>query len=61
MRFSETEVLYADDRVIGTFRCQATKANGEKIDARRVDVYTFRDGRIARKDSYLKRVTPPGA
>lgn len=60
MRFSETEVLYADDRVIGVFRCTATKAGGEKIDARGVDIYTFRDGRIARKDSYLKQVRPAG-
>lgn len=58
MRFAETELLYSDDCVIGTFRCQATRANGVKTDARGVDIYTFRDGRIARKDSYTKVVTP---
>lgn len=57
MRFFDTELIYGDDRVIGTFRIQATRATGERIDARGCDIYTFRDGRIARKDSYLKQIT----
>jgi len=56
MRFFETELLYTDAQVIGTFRLQATRANGETIDARGCDIYSFREGRITRKDSYLKRV-----
>jgi len=59
VRFSETEVHYADERVIGLFRWQAMRADGVKLDARGCDIYTFRDGRIARKDSYLKRIAAP--
>lgn len=56
MRFFETDLIYADDHVIGTFRVRATRASGETIDARGCDIYNFRDGKITRKDSYLKRV-----
>ncbi len=57
MRFFETELLYTDAQAIGTFRLQATRANGETLDARGCDIYSFRDGRITRKDSYVKRIT----
>jgi len=57
MRFFDTALLYADEQVIGTFRLQATRASGETIDARGCDIYSFRDGKITRKDSYLKRIT----
>jgi ketosteroid isomerase-like protein len=57
MRFFDTALLYADEHVIGTFRLQATRASGDTIDARGCDIYSFRDGRITRKDSYLKQIT----
>jgi len=56
MRFFDTELIYADEHVIGAFRLQATRADGSSIDARGCDIYAFRDGRIARKDSYLKQI-----
>lgn len=61
LRFSETEVMYAGDRVIGTYRVTGRYADGCKIDARGCDVYVVRDGKIARKDSYWKHITPTSA
>lgn len=56
LRFSDTEVMYAGDRVIGTYRVTGRYADGRKIDARGCDVYVIRDGKIARKDSYWKQI-----
>ena len=39
-----------------TFR--GTKADGTRIEARMVDVFTFRDGRIAVKNAYRKDRPP---
>jgi len=59
MRFSETDVFQAGERVVGTFRMTATRADGTPVDLRGCDLYTIRDGRIARKDTYWKQVVPP--
>ncbi|MDP6565023.1 MAG: nuclear transport factor 2 family protein [Alphaproteobacteria bacterium] len=57
VRFSETAVHFAGDRVIGTFRATGSHAaDGAPYDVRGVDIYSFRDGRIASKDSYWKRI-----
>jgi ketosteroid isomerase-like protein len=56
MRFSETSVHFAGDTVIGCFRATGEMADGSAIDKRGVDIYAFRDGKIALKDSYWKRV-----
>lgn len=56
LRFSETDLIYAGDRVIGTYRVTGRYADGRKIDARGCDVYVIRDGKIARKDSYWKHI-----
>jgi ketosteroid isomerase-like protein len=57
LRFSETELMYAEDRVIGTYRVTGRHADGRLIDARGCDVYVIRDGKIARKDSYWKQIS----
>ena len=57
LRFSDTDLIYAGDRVIGTYRVCGCYADGRPIDARGCDVYVIRDGKIARKDSYWKRIT----
>ncbi len=57
LRFSETELIYAGERVIGTYRATGRYADGRRIDARGCDVYVIRDGKIARKDSYWKQIT----
>lgn len=59
LRFSETDLIYAGDRVIGTYRVTGRYADGRKIDARGCDVYVIRDGKIARKDSYWKHIDSP--
>jgi ketosteroid isomerase-like protein len=56
LRFSETQVMYAGDHVIGTYRATGRYADGRRIDARGCDVYVIRDGKIARKDSYWKQI-----
>lgn len=57
IRFSETELMYADDQVIGRFRATGEYADGRSLDVRGIDIYEFRDGRIAVKDSYWKDIT----
>jgi ketosteroid isomerase-like protein len=57
LRFSETELMYAENRVIGTYRVTGRHADGRCIDARGCDVYVIRDGKIARKDSYWKQIS----
>jgi len=56
MRFSETDLIYAGDRVVGTYRVTGRYADGRKIDARGCDIYVIRDGKISRKDSYWKQI-----
>jgi len=57
VRFSETEVMFADDHVVGRFRATGRYIDGRRLDVRGVDVYSFdEDGRIAVKDSYWKRI-----
>jgi ketosteroid isomerase-like protein len=60
--FNATPELHYDDDthfVIGDlgvskWTLRATSAKGERIEARGCDFYTFRDGKIVEKDSYLK-------
>ena len=59
-RFSETEVFIAEGQVIGRFRATGSYASGAPLDVRGVDLYPIRDGRIAVKDSYWKRIAPAG-
>lgn len=56
VRFSETEVFAAGERVVGTFRMSARRADGSAVDVRGCDLYVIRDGLIARKDSYWKQI-----
>ena len=56
MRFSETEVTVAGDKVFGSFRATGKTRDGRAIDRRGLDIYRIRDGRIALKDSYWKQV-----
>jgi ketosteroid isomerase-like protein len=57
MRFSETSVHIAGETIFGCFRATGELADGTKIDKRGVDIYQFRDGKIAVKDSYWKHIT----
>lgn len=57
IKFSETELFYADEQVIGRFRATGEYADGRPLDVRGIDIYDFRDGKIAVKDSYWKAIT----
>jgi len=57
VRFSETAMTIAGDKVIGTFRLTGERADGSPCDWRGCDLYEVRDGKIAYKDSYWKRIT----
>jgi ketosteroid isomerase-like protein len=56
LRFSDTDLIYSGDRVVGTYRVTGRYADGRVIDARGCDIYVIRDGKIARKDSYWKQI-----
>ncbi len=56
LRFSETEVLFGDDHVVGRFRATGASRDGRAIDVRGLDLYAFRDGKISVKDSYWKAI-----
>ena len=56
LKFSDTDLIYSGDRVVGTYRVTGRYADGRTIDARGCDIYVIRDGRIARKDSYWKQI-----
>jgi ketosteroid isomerase-like protein len=48
----------SDDRGVSESTFRGTKADGSRIEARMVDVFTFRDGRIAVKNAYRKDRPP---
>ena len=56
MRFSETEVSIAGDKVFGSFRATGKKRDGTPIDMRGLDIYRVEGGKIALKDSYWKLI-----
>lgn len=56
VRFSETSVHIAGDRVFGCFRATGSYADGRPLDVRGLDVYELRGDRIAVKDSYWKKI-----
>ncbi len=60
LRFSETDLIYSGDRVVGTYRVTGRYADDRRIDARGCDIYVIRDGKIARKDSYWKQIGDDG-
>ena len=56
IRFSETEVSIAGDKVFGSFRATGRKRDGTEIDMRGLDIYRVEGGKIALKDSYWKLI-----
>jgi len=56
LRFSETEVMFGDDHIVGRFRATGAYRDGRQIDVRGIDIYGFREGKIAVKDSYWKAI-----
>ena len=58
VRFSETNLHFADNHIIGTFRATGSYvADGRALDVKGVDIYVLRDALIASKDVYWKQIT----
>jgi len=47
------------DRGVTEWTCVATTPKGHRMEVRGCDLFTFRDGKVARKDTYFKRVVRP--
>jgi steroid delta-isomerase-like uncharacterized protein len=55
------EHFVAGERGVSESTFHGTRADGSRIEARMVDVFTFRDGRIAVKNAYRKDRPPLAA
>lgn len=55
------EHFVAGDRGISESTFRGTRVDGTRVEARMVDVFTFRDGRIAVKNAYRKDRPPLGS
>lgn len=53
-RWEEARHFVAGDRGVSEWVFRGTQADGTRVESRGCDVLTFRDGRIAVKDSYRK-------
>lgn len=56
-RWNEATHVVAGDRGFSEWTFRATDPDGRVVEVRGVDLFTFRDGRIARKDTFRKQVT----
>ena len=52
--WKEGEHFVSGERGVSESTFRGTKADGSRIEARMVDVFTFRDGKIAVKNAYRK-------
>ena len=49
----------AGDRAVSEWTYVATSKSGRRIEVRGCDLFELRDGKVTRKDTYLKQVTTP--
>jgi steroid delta-isomerase-like uncharacterized protein len=54
VRFSDVRHVVAGDRGVSEWVFTGTSADGRKVEINGCDLFTFRDGKIALKSSYLK-------
>ena len=57
--YGEDSHFVAGDRGASEWTLRGTTPRGERIEVRGCDLWTFRDGKIAKKDSYWKIRTAP--
>ncbi len=57
IRFIEVEQYDCGDRIFATYRAQGEFHATGPFDVRAVDIYTFRDGKLASKDTYWKKIS----
>ena len=55
IRFQNARHTVAGDRGVSQWTMVATRPDGSRIEARGCDLFEFRDGKIAHRDSYRKR------
>jgi taurine dehydrogenase small subunit len=53
-QWAEGRHLIAGDRGLSEWVFRGTKTDGTRVEVRGIDVFTFRDGKIAVKDSFRK-------
>ncbi len=56
-RWDDASHFVSGDRGLSEWTFSGTRPGGERVEVRGCDVFTFRDGRIAVKDTYLKART----
>ena len=56
IRFTEAEQHPCGERIFTTYRAQGDFHATGPFDVRAVDIYTFRDGKPASKDTYWKKI-----
>jgi ketosteroid isomerase-like protein len=57
--YREDGHFVAGDRGVSEWTLRGTTLQGERIEVRGCDLWTFRDGKVAKKDSYWKIRTKP--
>ena len=64
VRYGEDDHFVDGDRGASEWMLSGTTTDGERLEIRGCDLWTFRDGKIEKKDSYWKirsALAPPGA
>lgn len=56
VRFTDATRWVCGDRGVSEWTCVATTPKGHRLEVRGCDLFTFRDGKVAKKDSYFKQV-----
>ncbi len=56
IRFEDWSGFVCGDRGATEWTCHATTPKGHAMEVRGCDLFTFRDGKVARKDTYFKQV-----
>jgi ketosteroid isomerase-like protein len=59
IRFADATRWVAGDRGVSEWTCIATTPKGRRLEVRGCDLFTFRDGKVLKKDSYFKKVVRP--
>jgi ketosteroid isomerase-like protein len=58
VRYTDDEHFVDGDRGASEWTLSGTTVDGRRIEVRGCDLWTFRDGKVARKDSFWKIRTP---
>lgn len=59
VHYGEDDHFVAGDRGVSEWTLTGTTTDGQQLAVRGCDLWTFRDGRVSRKDSFWKIVEPP--